>query len=96
MAIDTAEKRRSISGIWTGITIPGVTPNATKDQEWRQESGWGYPGILAGVPIIPPEPEPIPRWIEDVALPCDGVWAATSGIECTGRWTADTPVPCED
>lgn len=26
---------------------PGVTPNAAKDQEWRQEAGHGYPGILA-------------------------------------------------
>src|SRR5687767_15295032 len=46
MAIDTAEKRKSISGI--PFLIPGVTPNASKDQEWRQESGWSYSGILAG------------------------------------------------
>lgn len=46
MAIDTAEKRRSLSGIQTTL-LPGVTPNAGKDQEWRQESGWGYSGILA-------------------------------------------------
>ena len=47
MAIDSAEKRRSISGI-QHFLIPGVTPNASKDQEWRQESGWSYSGILAG------------------------------------------------
>lgn len=46
MAIDTAEKRKSLSGIQRSL-IPGVTPTAAKDQEWRQESGWGYPGILA-------------------------------------------------
>jgi len=44
MAIDTAEKRRSISGL--PFLTPGVTPNAGKDQEWRQEAGWGYSGIL--------------------------------------------------
>lgn len=45
MAIDTAEKRRSVSGI--GWLIPGVTPNATPDAEWRQEAGWSYSGISA-------------------------------------------------
>ena len=47
MAIDNAEKRKSVSGI--AFLIPGVTSNASKDQEWRQESGWSYSGILAGV-----------------------------------------------
>ena len=47
MAIDTAEKRKSLSGIQNSVLIPGVTPTAGKDQEWRQEAGWGYPGILA-------------------------------------------------
>lgn len=47
MAIDTAEKRASISGIHF-ISGPGVTPNSAQDQEWRQESGYGYSGILAG------------------------------------------------
>ncbi len=50
MAIDTAEKRRSISGIPRGI--PGVTPNAAPGQTWRQESGYSYSGILAGVPVL--------------------------------------------
>lgn len=48
MAIDTAEKRKSISGISLPFFAPGVTPNASKDQEWRQESAWSYSGILAG------------------------------------------------
>ena len=48
MAIDTAEKRKSISGI--NYFCPGVTPNSGKDQEWRQESGYSYSGILAGAP----------------------------------------------
>lgn len=48
MAVDTAEKRRSVGGL--PFLIPGVTPNSAQDQEWRQESGWGYSGILVGVP----------------------------------------------
>ena len=44
MAIDNAEKRKSISGIMPTL-IPGVTPNVGKDGEWRQESGWSYSGI---------------------------------------------------
>ena len=39
----------------TGVMSVGVTPNSGKDQEWRQEVGWGYPGILAGE--APPEEE---------------------------------------
>lgn len=47
MAVDSAEKRRSVAGIqWT--LIPSVTNSATQDQEWRQEAGWSYSGILAG------------------------------------------------
>lgn len=54
MAIDSPEKRKSISGLPHVVMIPGVTPNAAKDQEWRQESGWGYSGVLAAAPPIPP------------------------------------------
>lgn len=52
MAIDTAEKRRSVAGIpfWIGL---GVTPNVAKDAEWRQQAGWGYSGIAAGgAPVV--------------------------------------------
>ena len=49
MAIDSAEKRRSISGI--GLITPGVTPNASKDQEWRQEACWSYSGILVTIAV---------------------------------------------
>lgn len=45
MAIDTAEKRRSARYV-TSRRSPAVTPNSAKDVEWRQESGWGYSGIL--------------------------------------------------
>lgn len=56
MAIDSAEKRRSIVGIWTSFMPVGVTPNVSRDVEWRQESGWGYPGI-APSSETPPEPD---------------------------------------
>ena len=45
MSIDTAEKRASVAWLLpTGP--PTVTPNSAQDQEWRQEAGWGYSGIL--------------------------------------------------
>ena len=55
MAIDTAEKRKSVSGVGFPPLIPGVTSNASQDQEWRQESAWSYSGILAGAPpaVVP-------------------------------------------
>ena len=51
MAIDTAEKRRSASGVGFFPLGPGVTPTVGKDQEWRQQSVWSYSGILAGAPL---------------------------------------------
>lgn len=50
MAIDNAEKRKSISGI-TVFIGPGVTNNASPNVEWRQESGYGYPGIDPSVVV---------------------------------------------
>lgn len=52
MAIDTAEKRRSVAGTCFRYGAPGVTPNATHDQEWRQEAGFSYSGILAPAPPV--------------------------------------------
>jgi hypothetical protein len=49
VAIDTAEKRRAAAGIPFLPLGVGVTPNALADQEWRQQAGWSYSGILAGV-----------------------------------------------
>ena len=51
MAIDTREKRQAVAAL-SGKPYfgPGVTSNASPDQEWRQEVGWGYPGILAASP----------------------------------------------
>ena len=48
--LDSAEKRKSASGIHLYAAGPGVTNNATPDQEWRQEAGYGYPGIPADTP----------------------------------------------
>jgi hypothetical protein len=45
MAIDNAEKRRSISGI--PFLGPGVTPNSAKDDQWRAQAGWSYSGLIA-------------------------------------------------
>ena len=52
MAIDTAEKRRNVSGLLTGVLPCAVTPNASKDVEWRQEAGWGYSGILPSGAVV--------------------------------------------
>lgn len=52
MAIDTAEKRKSASNTSLYPLGPGVTPNATQDQEWRQQAGYGYSGILATAPSV--------------------------------------------
>lgn len=50
MAIDSAEKRRSISGVGFVPLIPGVTPNSAKDAEWRAQSAWSYSGGEAAEP----------------------------------------------
>ena len=50
--LDTAEKRRSGSQTLSGLFGPGVTPNTSKDQEWRQQVCWGYSGILADQLIV--------------------------------------------
>lgn len=55
MAIDTAERRRSLVGLSYHYYSAGVTPNATPDQEWRQESGHSYSGILASAEAEPEE-----------------------------------------
>ncbi len=51
MAIDSREKRASIVGI-NYLSGPSPTPDVAKDQEWRQEVGYSYSGILASTPVI--------------------------------------------
>lgn len=64
MPIDTAEKRRSAGGVPFLPLGPGVTPNASKDQEWRQQAAWSYSGILAESEVEPGGTTPVgaPRW----------------------------------
>ena len=50
MAIDSLEKRKSITGIHQYANGPGVTMMATPDVEWRYEAGYSYPFELAGAP----------------------------------------------
>ena len=54
MAIDTPERRRSASSVIGVPYIPGVTPNASQDEEWRQQSGWAYSGISTNVVVSGP------------------------------------------
>lgn len=51
MAINTAERRRSVAHIARFYSGAGVTANALKDAEWRQEAGRSYSGILAGAQV---------------------------------------------
>lgn len=52
--IDTAEKLRSAAGVGFFVLGPGVTPNAAKDREWRQQAGWGYSGIELASLVLGP------------------------------------------
>lgn len=58
MPPDTREKRASAVSLNPGAP-PSPTPIALPDQEWRQESGWAYSGILVGAPVIPPVIPPV-------------------------------------
>jgi len=56
MAIDSAEDRRSAAVVGLVHHAPGITVNVSHDVEWRQQSGWGYSGILpAGGAVAPDE-----------------------------------------
>lgn len=66
MAINTAEKRKSISGI--PVLMPGVTPNSAKDAEWRQQSGWSYSGIALAAAAVIFTPLPTLRVIESYLM----------------------------
>jgi len=54
MAIDTAEKRRAAGGVSVYFNV-FVTPNSSKDDQWRWQSGYNYSGVLAdgGRPFSP-------------------------------------------
>jgi hypothetical protein len=53
MAIDTRERRQSVRGMYVRVGLRAVTPNASKDVEWRQEVLGGYPGIAPEAPSVP-------------------------------------------
>jgi hypothetical protein len=53
MPIDSREKRASITGIHLYPAGPGMTNNATHDQEWRQEAGYSYGFVLTAAVAIP-------------------------------------------
>ena len=55
MAIDSAAKRRALSGVIAGLLLVGATPDVLKPIGWRQNAGWGYSGIAAGAPSVTPE-----------------------------------------
>ena len=42
MPIDTAAKRKAISGVGIPFLAPGVTPDSTKPAIWRASVGWSY------------------------------------------------------
>jgi hypothetical protein len=50
--INTAVKRRSISSLTGPALVPGVTPDVSKGQEWRQSAGWGYSGLPGDDPVV--------------------------------------------
>lgn len=68
MAIDTAAKRRNISGLLAGITSVGVTPDSSKPVAWRQQAGWGYSGVVVGGAAAPAA-EDLTVWYD--AVPFD-------------------------
>jgi hypothetical protein len=50
VAIDTAAKRRSASGVAYHPLGVGVTPDATQGVAWRQQVAWSYSGIAVDGP----------------------------------------------
>ena len=76
MAIDTAEKRRSVAGL--------VTPNILQDSEWRRQVAGVYSGIVAVVIDLSKLPSILVQGIDtavSVALNLVGVGVAIeSGV----------------
>lgn len=66
MAIDTAAERRSTTGIlpWHG---PGVTPDATPDDDWREAAGHTFTGLTYRTNPIGSVPSDI---VINIAGPC--------------------------
>lgn len=91
MAIDTAAKRRSVSGILTGLAIVGVTMDATPDVAWRQSAGWGYQGIEVVSSTFAPTLIG-PADVYQIGLPAADVY----GIPATLADVYGIPLPAAD
>jgi len=70
VAIDSAAKRRSISGAVLPFLIVGITPDATPGVDWRQTAGWSYQGVTTVSEPLPTNGSPSWR----VALDPDATW----------------------
>lgn len=80
MAIDTAAKRRSVSGMLTGIVSVGITPSVTHNDAWRQDAGWGYRGIP-----VNPAPPVAAVYSDTITLGDAGTWGTPPGT-LGGTW----------
>ena len=63
-----------------------ITPTAAKDVQWRQEVGWGYPGIAPSGPVVIVG-GPVWVWLHGVAFPpgtqtqgTQDVWMVVDGV----------------
>lgn len=74
MAIDSAAKRRAVSGILTAVVTVGLTPSATHDEAWRQDAGWGYRGIP-----VNPAPPVSAVYTDATVLGDAGTWGTPPG-----------------
>lgn len=52
MAIDTAQKRKSVATVASYWNAPSVIADGSFNQADRQHIGWSYSGILAGAAVI--------------------------------------------
>lgn len=54
MAIDSALKRKAVSGVVLPFLLVGITPNASEPVAWRQAAGWSYSGIETVAAVAEP------------------------------------------
>ena len=46
MAIDNPKDRKSAAGMYHVGSGPGMTPDATQDEQWRRDSGYSWSGLI--------------------------------------------------
>lgn len=92
MAIDTAARRRNVSGVPFLPLGLGVTPNATKNEAWRRRIAWNYAvndieevdgPITATLTLIP-------RVTAELTLSAVATGTVTTVPVVTGTLTKDT------